>query len=138
MPLEKSTSKEAFSHNVKAEVNAGKPVKQAVAIAYATKADAIKKENYKPYKNKKMADGGEIDSAPDVASDDPQADMAAQGWKTTGQMIGNAIEDKPAQGDEIEPSTSPIDFLPVSRAGSAVADAIEAGVPSGLFRKILA
>ena len=37
MPLEKGSSKQAFQHNVKAEIGAGKPVKQAVAIAYATK-----------------------------------------------------------------------------------------------------
>ncbi len=43
MPLKKSTSKKAFSDNVKAEVAAGKPVKQAVAIAYATKRAAAKK-----------------------------------------------------------------------------------------------
>jgi hypothetical protein len=42
MPLKKSTSKEAFRSNVKAEVKAGKPVKQAVAIAYATKRVAAK------------------------------------------------------------------------------------------------
>lgn len=42
MPLVKSTSKEAFRKNVKAEVGAGKPVKQAVAIAYATKRAASK------------------------------------------------------------------------------------------------
>jgi hypothetical protein len=42
MPLKKSTSKEAFRSNVKAEVKAGKPVKQAVAIAYATKRAAAK------------------------------------------------------------------------------------------------
>ena len=35
MPLEKGKSKAAFSHNVKAEMNAGKPQKQAVAIAYS-------------------------------------------------------------------------------------------------------
>jgi hypothetical protein len=40
MPLVKSTSKEAFRKNVKAEVGAGKPVAQAVAIAYATKRAA--------------------------------------------------------------------------------------------------
>ena len=40
MPLKKSASKEAFRSNVKAEVNAGRPVKQAVAIAYATKRAA--------------------------------------------------------------------------------------------------
>lgn len=43
MPLMKSTSKEAFRKNVRAEVQAGKPVKQAVAIAYATKREAAKK-----------------------------------------------------------------------------------------------
>ena len=37
MPLVKSKSPEAFRKNVKAEVKAGKPVKQAVAIAYAVK-----------------------------------------------------------------------------------------------------
>lgn len=40
MPLKKSTSKKAFSKNVRAEVKAGKPVKQAVAIAYAVKRKA--------------------------------------------------------------------------------------------------
>jgi hypothetical protein len=40
MPLVKSTSKEAFRKNVKAEVNAGKPVKQSLAIAYATQRQA--------------------------------------------------------------------------------------------------
>ena len=33
MPLKKSVSKKAFSQNIKTEVKAGKPVKQAVAIA---------------------------------------------------------------------------------------------------------
>jgi hypothetical protein len=42
MPLVKSTSKEAFRKNVKAEVSAGKPVAQAVAIAYSTKRAAAK------------------------------------------------------------------------------------------------
>ncbi len=37
MPLIKSKSKKAFSHNVKAEMDAGKPQKQALAIAYAQK-----------------------------------------------------------------------------------------------------
>jgi hypothetical protein len=37
MPLRKSKSKKAFSSNVKAEMNAGKPQKQSVAIAYAIK-----------------------------------------------------------------------------------------------------
>ena len=43
MPLVKSKTPEAFRKNVKAEVKAGKPVKQAVAIAYSTKRAAAKK-----------------------------------------------------------------------------------------------
>ena len=43
MPLKKSTTKKAFTENVKKEIAAGKPQKQAVAIAYATKRAAAKK-----------------------------------------------------------------------------------------------
>ncbi len=50
MPLVKSPSKEAFRKNVKAEVAAGKPVKQAVAIAYSVKREAAQKA---PAKGKK-------------------------------------------------------------------------------------
>lgn len=48
MPLIKSKSPEAFSKNIKAEIKAGKPQKQAVAIAYAVKRSA------------KKADGGDV------------------------------------------------------------------------------
>ena len=40
MPLVKSASKGAFRKNIKAEIKAGKPQKQAVAIAYATQRKA--------------------------------------------------------------------------------------------------
>ena len=40
--MDKSKSKKAFQKNVKAEVKAGKPVKQAVAIAYNVKKKAKK------------------------------------------------------------------------------------------------
>lgn len=56
MPLMKSKSPKAFEHNLKAEMHAGKPQKQALAIAYATKRRAKKAHggmvNY--------ADGGEV------------------------------------------------------------------------------
>ena len=44
MPLKKSASTKAFSENIKKEVKAGKPVKQAVAIAYSVKRKAKKKD----------------------------------------------------------------------------------------------
>ncbi|MCG3771567.1 MAG: hypothetical protein JW384_02755 [Nitrosomonadaceae bacterium] len=40
MPLKKSPTPAAFKANIRAEVKAGKPVKQAVAIAYAVKNSA--------------------------------------------------------------------------------------------------
>lgn len=48
MPLIHSKSKEAFQHNLKAEMKAGKPMNQSLAISYALKKRA-----------KKMAEGGE-------------------------------------------------------------------------------
>jgi hypothetical protein len=44
VPLKKSTSKSAFKSNVKAEYSAGKPIKQAVAIAFSEKRAAEKKK----------------------------------------------------------------------------------------------
>ena len=45
--LKKSASPKAFKENIKTEVKAGKPVKQAVAIAYAEKHLAEKKSSKK-------------------------------------------------------------------------------------------
>jgi hypothetical protein len=47
MPLVKSKSPEAFRKNVATEVKAGKPVKQAVAIAYSVKREAQKPKGKK-------------------------------------------------------------------------------------------
>ena len=43
MPLQKGKSKKAFSSNVKTEMAAGKPQKQAVAIAYSEAGEKKKK-----------------------------------------------------------------------------------------------
>jgi len=42
MPLIKSTSKAAFGKNIAKEMQAGKPQKQAVAIAYSERREAAK------------------------------------------------------------------------------------------------
>lgn len=44
MSLKTGTSPKTFSSNVKAEVKAGKPIKQSVAIAYAKKRESQRKK----------------------------------------------------------------------------------------------
>lgn len=53
MPLIKSASKKALSKNIETEMKAGKPKDQSIAIAYATRRQAMKR---------KMAKGGELDA----------------------------------------------------------------------------
>jgi hypothetical protein len=62
MPLIKSKSKSAFSHNVGAEMDSGKSQKQSLAIAYATKRRA-----------KKMSMGGMVND-PDEDVEDVKVD----------------------------------------------------------------
>lgn len=50
MPLKKGSSQKAFSSNVKTEIKAGRPQKQAVAIAYS---EARKEKPSRPYKGDK-------------------------------------------------------------------------------------
>ena len=45
MPLVKSASKGAFRKNIKAELAAGRPLKQSVAIAYSVKRKAMGKKS---------------------------------------------------------------------------------------------
>jgi len=59
MPLIKKPTKKAFEHNVEAEMHAGKPQDQSLAIAYS-----IKKKN-----KKKMANGGLVNFKDEVEAD---------------------------------------------------------------------
>lgn len=47
MPLKKSTSKKAVSENIKTEMRAGRPQKQAVAIALSVQRQAKAKKRGK-------------------------------------------------------------------------------------------
>lgn len=52
MPLKKGKSKEAISSNIKTEMAAGKPQKQAVAIAMSKAGKSLPKRGERARKNK--------------------------------------------------------------------------------------
>jgi hypothetical protein len=67
MPLKKSASKEAFSKNVSAEMRAGKPQPQSLAIAYSVQRKAKKKKASggtveSGSRDMNMAEGGEVNA----------------------------------------------------------------------------
>lgn len=53
MPLKKGKSKKAISKNIATEMHAGKPQKQAIAIAYSVAGKSKKKKAKKKRKAKK-------------------------------------------------------------------------------------
>lgn len=74
MPLMKRRSKKAFEHNVKAEMHAGKPQDQSLAIAYSIKRKAKKAsggtvESGSPDMN--MTDGGKVKDIVSIHEDYP-------------------------------------------------------------------
>ncbi len=112
MPLTKSKSKAAFTHNLKAEISAGKPMKQSLAIAYATKRAA---------KSKKYAQGGMVDD--EVESIEEPAPMP-----TTEQFLSDEEDSetpfsKDAPSDEAELEES--NFLPAAHMGDEEAPVSE-------------
>ena len=84
MPLIKSKSEKAFKKNISTEVKAGRPVKQAVAIAYSVKRDA------------KKADGGVVNSLRKAGFYDKQND------KSKRLSIINKVTTKPERLEMVD------------------------------------
>ena len=58
MPLQKGSSKKVISHNIRTEMHAGKPQKQAVAIAYS-KAGKSRDKGFYGHLEPPVLPGGE-------------------------------------------------------------------------------
>lgn len=90
MPLMHGGSKQAFQSNIKAEMGAGKPQKQALAIAYSMKKRA-----------KKMNKGGEVTDGAQPSAAHGSADAIARLEAIRMKAMQTASEDNAWQ-DEME------------------------------------
>lgn len=96
MPLKQSSSKQAFKDNLKAEIGAGKPMKQSLAIAYA-----VKKKNHK-------ARGGMINSEEALSDADKfqlsKEDLVKENELSMGgEKTGHPVKNDYYASDEMAP-----------------------------------
>jgi hypothetical protein len=95
MPLIHSRRPSAFKKNVKTEVEAGKPVKQALAIAYDTSRNAGGMDPSDQDDAVMEAEGGEVDQ-PDQPAE--QEDVDSELHDQVGQELMDAIHSKNKKG----------------------------------------
>lgn len=96
MPLTKSKSEKAFKSNIKAEIAAGKPQKQAVAIAYDVQRRAKKADGGGLYANihakrQRIAEGSGEKMRKPGAPGAPTAEAFKQSAKTA-KMSGGKVK----------------------------------------------
>jgi len=122
MPLKKSSSDAAFKANLKAELAAGKPQKQALAIAYRVQRDA---------KAKGMARGGKVGYAPGGGIPFYLRDQARQTARPSGGIIGSAV---PGRSDRIPLSPKGGSYVIPADVVSAIGQGNTAAGARGLSR----
>lgn len=108
MPLVKSKSEKAFSENVKREMAAGKPQKQAVAIAYNVQREAKKAAGGGLYANihakrKRIAEGSGEKMRKPGAAGAPTAEAFKQSAKTA-KMAKGGVSLSVGRGEKLPAS----------------------------------
>jgi len=105
MPLIHSKKPSAFSKNVSTEMHAGKPQKQALAIAYSVKRKAHKAEGGCVCNGKGCAkcmdDGGQVVD-PDKAQSVSDSFKGALGFKEGGEVKDPEIGESESPGEDDE------------------------------------
>ena len=99
MPLKTGTSKKAFGENVRTEMGAGKPQKQALAIAYAKQREAMKR--------KKMWEGGDVS---DDGDHDGMASMYGDSWDEHHELKHHNSSGEPHTNDKLE-EEHPMEYM---------------------------
>lgn len=129
MPLQKNATDSAFKANVKAEIAAGKPQKQALAIAYRVQRDARKK---------KMSKGGGVGFArggmPKIGpamSPPLHVRNAARALERPGGIIASAV---PGRSDRIPMSPKGGSYVIPADVVSAIGQGNTAAGANGLNR----
>lgn len=119
MPLMKGKSDRAFSHNVAAEENAGKPQKQALAIAYAVKKRMAQKKAMggviNPIMKENYDHGGEVDEDKHLSPKDMVHVIMLKRMSKGGVVEGETDlqEPEPMRADHIDDGESPDNFLTI-------------------------
>jgi len=106
MPLSKSKSSKAFKANVKAEIAAGKPQKQAVAIAYDVQRRAKKADGGGLYANihakrERIAEGSGEKMRKPGAPGAPTAEAFRQSAKTAKHKDGGDVSLAVGRGEKM-------------------------------------
>lgn len=114
MPLIHGKSKKAFSKNVEAEMDAGKPQKQSLAIAYSIKRQAAKR---------KMAKGGMVRPDADNARDEREMDMLDKHPLEMSQELDARKEKRPSIDSGDQDSSEDMRMLTKSPGRSPELDA---------------
>ena len=109
MPLTKSKSPKAFKENVKAEIAAGKPQKQAVAIAYDVQRRAKKADGGGLYANihakrQRIAEGSGEKMRKPGAPGAPTAEAFKQSAKTAKKADGGNVSLSIKKGEKLPAS----------------------------------
>ena len=155
MPLMKSRSPKAFSRNVSAEMNAGKPQKQALAIAYSVKRKAPKKmyaggetpdhnmplerdvrnHNEKLHPHSEYAEGGEVGSDREEESYTMSDDSPLLHDEHEDFLTDYDSEDPYNERPESQPEDSMHETADSMPPGNTDGDAEEESILSQLMRR---